>query len=113
MAPATVATNQAIKRRPPMSRFTRTLFGCVIADAALVLFLTFGYVFPSRISVHDPDQAMPEAYYDYSAKISPVEAAKPVRAKRRIAQAIPLISARTMPLAEARPQPTSADAMAN
>lgn len=82
-----------------MSRLKKTLFTLVLGDAALVLFLTFGSVFPSRLEVTAPGSAMPEQYYDYSAKSSPFEVP---REERHVAPApMPKISARSMPLVAA------------
>lgn len=60
-----------------MSRFTRTVLSLLIVDIGLILFLTFGAAFPSRIAVPDPTVAQPDDFYDYSAKASPV--GKPVK----------------------------------
>ncbi len=67
--------------KPPMSRYTRTLLSLIVADCLLILFITFGSVFPRRMDVSQPGTAMPDSYYDYSAKVSPFpqqRARKPV-----------------------------------
>ncbi len=83
-------------RRTPITRFRRTVLGFLAADALLLLFLTYGSVFPSRMSIPEVGQSMPEQYYDYSAKSSPFEVPKDTR--RAAAQPIPKISARSVPL---------------
>ncbi len=53
------------------SRFVRVLKVFFAADAAMLLFLGLGFVVPSK-PVHEPGTgALPENYYDYSAKMSP------------------------------------------
>lgn len=82
-------------RRPPMSRYTRTILSLLVADAILVLFLTFGAVFPSRLAIPDAGEAWPEEFYDYTAKVSPLDIPKP---EKRIKSTIPVFSARSLPL---------------
>ncbi len=78
------------------SRTRRTLFSLAIGDAALLLFITYGSVFPSRIAVPEPGRAMAEDYYDYSAKSSPLEV--PPESRPAAGQSVRKISARSMPL---------------
>lgn len=56
-----------------MSHYTRTVLALIAADAVLVLFLTFGAIFPSRLSIPDVRGAATEAFYDDSSKASPFE----------------------------------------
>jgi hypothetical protein len=79
--------------RPPMSWFSRTVLGLVIVNACLVLFLTFGAVFPSRLSVSELGSGMPDSFYDHSAKSSPFHVTK--KPKQRRPTPIPVISARS------------------
>jgi hypothetical protein len=93
-------------KRPPMSRYTRTVLSLAVADAILVLFLTFGAVFPSRLSIPDAGDAMPEEFYDYTAKISPFQV--PANDQKRTKVTIPVFSARSLPLLsslQAQPEP--------
>lgn len=94
-------------RKPPMSRYTRTILSLLVADAVLVLFLTFGAVFPSRLAIPDAGEAWPEEFYDYTAKVSPLDIPKP---EKRVKASIPVFSARSLPLLsllEAEPQPAN------
>jgi hypothetical protein len=79
-----------------MSRYTRTILTLLVANACLVLFLTYGAVFPSRLGIPNAGEAMPDEYYDFTVKESPfyVPAEPPKQAK----VAIPVISARSLPL---------------
>lgn len=63
----------------PLSGFGRTLVILVIADVALLLFLTWGWIFPSRMNLPEPEAQQPASYYDYTAKISPLPKAAPKR----------------------------------
>jgi hypothetical protein len=63
--------NKFGRRRWPASRFTKTLLSLIIADVLFLLFMTFGYAFPSKMALPDPQKALAEAEYDYSAKASP------------------------------------------
>lgn len=75
-----------------IARFGRVLTGFAIADAVMILFLTFGFVLPQRISRNTEPGGMPADFYDYSGKISPFTppAPDPVIAKVEI----PKITAR-------------------
>ena len=64
-----------------MSWFTKTVLAFVIVDASLILFLTFGAVFPKRIAVPEPGIAQAEDFYDFSAKASPVVRPRVVTAR--------------------------------
>ena len=81
MVPSSV-TNRKLRKRPPLSRYSRTLLTLIVADVLLLLFLTYGYAFPSHMALPDPQRRLPEAYYDYSAKTSPfVVSAKPAKVR--------------------------------
>jgi hypothetical protein len=85
--------NKIAARQFQISRFSRTVRYILIADVTLILILIVGFVFPSKLTLPEPGQAQPEAYYDYSAKVSPIvvtRAAPPARKR-----AMPVISART------------------
>ena len=60
--PLAVKTNQVKRKQPPMSRFTRTVLTLLVADCLLILFITFGYVFPDRLQTKQPGEAMPNIY---------------------------------------------------
>ena len=53
-----------------VTRFGRVLTGFAIADAAMVLFLSSGFVFPTQTAQTEPG-GMPADFYNYSDKISP------------------------------------------
>ncbi len=96
-------------KRSPYSCFRRTVSSLLLGDAALMMFLTYGYVFPSRMSLPEMNQNLPEQYYDYSAKSSPFQVSQESRLKPP--SRTPIISARSMPLvasAEANEAGTSA-----
>jgi len=65
-------TEQAKQQNSPdtVASFGRVLTGVAIADAAMVLFLSFGSVFPTRSAQTEPG-GMPADFYNYSDKISP------------------------------------------
>src|SRR5512142_2935006 len=69
------------RRLPPLSAFSKAILSLVIADVVLLLVLTYGSVFPSRIkiTIPDPEQQQPDSYYDSSAKVSPFPKAAPKR----------------------------------
>ena len=69
--------NQQPTRPAEASRFGRALKAFFIADAAMLLFLTSGFVIPSAPMRDARTGAMPESYYDYSAKISPLTSPAP------------------------------------
>ena len=79
-----------------MSRYTRTMLALIVADACLILFLTFGAVFPSRIALPQYAQVMPDEFYDFSAKTSPFDVRR--EPKKQAKAAIPVISARSIPV---------------
>lgn len=79
-----------------MSRYTRTVLSLIVADAVLVLLLTFGAVFPSRLAIPPAGEAMPHEFYDYTAKISPFDV--PSEPQKRAKTKVPVISARSLPL---------------
>lgn len=47
------------------------MLSLIITDVLLLLFMTYGYAFPSRIPLPDPRQPLPSYEYDNSAKTSP------------------------------------------
>jgi hypothetical protein len=59
-----------------MSWFTKTVLAFVIVDVCLVLFLSYGAVFPKRMTLPDPREAQAAEFYDFSAKGSPVAGGK-------------------------------------
>ena len=77
------------RRRAPMSNFTKTLLGLTFVNALLVLFLSFGAVFPSRVSLADPADALPNNFYDYSAKASPFRGSEKPKRSRTASTARP------------------------
>ncbi len=64
-------SNKFARQRVPASRFTRTVLTFVVADILFLLFITYGYAFPSKMTVPEPHKVLPLTEYDYSAKVSP------------------------------------------
>jgi hypothetical protein len=79
-----------------MSGYTRTILALAVANACLVLFLTYGAVFPSRLGIPSAGEAMPDEYYDFTVKESPFYV--PAEAPKQVKAEIPVISARSLPL---------------
>lgn len=86
MISSQVSVDPKPRRRPPMSRYTRTMLGLLLLDAVLVLFLTFGAVFPSRLRIPDSAEAFPETFYNFSAKRSPFTGSQKMRRSTKRAQ---------------------------
>jgi len=72
-----------------------------VADGVLVLFMSFGVVFPTKMKPAEPGEAMPDSYYNYSAKTSPFEIQRRNVQERRTKPVV--ISARTLPLPSQTP----------
>jgi len=74
-----------------VARFGRILKGLVIADAAMVLFLSFGFVLPRHTGELEPG-GMPADFYTYNDKISPFTLAVPEPPPAKVE--VPTITAR-------------------
>jgi hypothetical protein len=68
----TADTKDNRRRRPPLSAFTALLLTLMITDVVLLLILTYGVVFPSRMKIADPAASPDTSTYDESAKLSPI-----------------------------------------
>ncbi len=81
------------KQQKSTTRFSRLVLGFLIADVTLVLYLSFGYIVPSRIDVPlQPASATTDRISDESAKPSPFLAEQP-RFAQTAAAAVPVIDA--------------------
>jgi len=74
-----------------VARFGRILKGLVIADAAMVLFLSFGFVLPRHAGELKPG-GMPADFYTYNDKISPFTLSVPEPPPTKVE--VPTITAR-------------------
>lgn len=89
------------KEQTELSRLGHWLRAFAVADGVLVLFMSFGVVFPSKIKpVTAERDAMPEAYYNMSAKTSPLDIPQEIREPR---SKLTVISARNLPLPSQTP----------
>ncbi len=72
--------------------FGRFLKSALIIDAILILFLTFGFVWSSKLGQDPHPGALPAALYDDSAKLSPFTPPPPEPAQQKVE--IPLLTMR-------------------
>ena len=81
-----------------LSKLGLVLKAFLVADVAFAMFLSFGFVIPSKIQLKDADVAMPDSYYAVTAKQSPL--AIPDYSAHAPQNKVPLISARALPLVQ-------------